>query len=290
MSLEKLFKKIDLFVSQCINTIVSLLKIVLRSKFGIHLPTAQSDTCIILGNGPSLKTSLEKHPEFFNQHPLVCVNNFSTTDEYVILKPTYYVILDFGYWLSDTKIILDTLEALKTKTTWSIRFFVPQIASKSNRFNDLCKANPNIHLHYFNYTVFKGFPFIAHWLYSRNFAMPQSQNVLVVSLFLSINLGFKNIYLLGADHSWHENLYLDEHNTLCVKHVHFYGDAEKVKYVPFVKGSHLNETFKMHEIMTTLGKVFYGYESIKMYADNRGTAIYNASEISFIDVFNRVKL
>lgn len=290
MSAEKAFKGFGQFVNQCLNTLVSLLKVIMRSKFSIRMPQAKSETCVLLGNGPSLKSSLKNNPDFFTKHPLLCVNNFSTTAEYTILKPELYVILDYAFWLSDGKVVLDTIETLKTKTTWPLELFIPVIASKNTRFKELCAANKNISLNFFNYNVFTGFSGISHFFYKRNIAMPQSQNVLVASIYLTINMGFKKIILVGADHSWHQNLHVDENNIVCIKDVHFYDKEETVNYRPFKKGAHLNETFKMHEIMTTIGKVFYGYEVIKKYADSRGAGISNASDISFIDTFDRIKL
>jgi hypothetical protein len=120
--------------------------------------------------------------------------------------------------------------------------------------------------------------------------MPQSQNVMVASIFLSLNIGFKNTYIVGADHSWHQTLHLDDTNILCIKDTHFYEDEEKVKYRPFNKGTHLKETFKLHEIFTAWAKVFYGYIALEEYSKYKNCKIYNASEVTFIDAFERKKL
>ena len=290
MSLEKSYTGFSNFVNQSMNTFISLLKMMMRSKLSIRLPQAESETCVILGNGPSLKTSLKNHPELFTKNDLVCVNNFSTTEEYSLLKPKYYVILDYAFWLSDGKIILDAIEALKTKTTWPLQLFVPSIASKSPRFKILCSENKNIQLNYFNYVVFKGFPSVSHFIFRKNWAMPQSQNVLVAAIFLSINLKFKKIVIVGADHTWHQTLHVDENNVVHFKNVHFFETEEKVEYVPLKKGIHIDETFRMHEIMSTFGKTFYGYDVVKKYGDSCNVAIYNASDVSYIDAFNRIKL
>jgi hypothetical protein len=290
MLAEQTYKKSSRFINQCIHTSASLMKVIVRSKWGTKLPAGTAESCIVLGNGPSLKSSLNKDPNVFKSQPLVCVNSFSMSEEFVHLKPNYYVILDYSFWMSDGENVLQTLEAIKTKTSWELHLFVPRMASKSKRFTDLCAANNNIKLTYFNYTVFKGFDSIAHWFYNRNLAMPQSQNVLVASVFLSINMGFKKIMIVGADHTWHQDLFLDENNVLCTKHLHFYEKEEKTTYVPFKKGVHLNETFKVHEIFATWAKAFYGYIALEKYARYKNSKIVNASEVTFIDAFERVKL
>ena len=64
MSAEKSYKEVSGFITQIVNTCISVLKVFVRSKFGVHLPTAQEETCIVLGNGPSLKKSFENHPVY----------------------------------------------------------------------------------------------------------------------------------------------------------------------------------------------------------------------------------
>jgi hypothetical protein len=280
----------DPFLIKCKNTLLSLGKIILRSKPSAKLPEAESPDCIILGNGPSLKQSLIKHPDFFKKHELVCVNSFSVTEEYTLLKPGYYVMLDPGLWLGEHETGKKTFEAIRNRTTWKITLFIPVTASKIPVFSELSKTNGNINIVFFNYTVYKGFRRLGYWFFKNNLAMLQSQNVLVASIFLSINIGFKNIYLFGADHTWHQTLHVNEENVLCFRDVHFYEDEEKVTYRPFYKGTHLKETFTVAEIFVTWSKVFAGYFALNEYAKYRNCTIYNTSEISFIDAFKRIKI
>ncbi|MFL5764359.1 MAG: 6-hydroxymethylpterin diphosphokinase MptE-like protein [Bacteroidia bacterium] len=290
MSAESTYKEAGGFFTRLVNTGISLLKIPARSKLRNRIPLTKEKRCIVLGNGPSLKASLEKHSGLFSSLPLFCVNSFSLTPEYELLKPSFYVILDYSFWKSNEKATLDVIDAIEKRTTWKMILFVPQMASGSERFSALSKKNSNVELRYFNYTVFKGFAGIAHWFYRRNMAMPQAQNVLVAATFLAINMGFEEVDLVGADHTWHESLYLDEHNKLHLKHIHFYDDVRTVKYIPFTKGAHLTETFRMDEIFHTWAKTFYGYIALEKYARSQNCKVYNASEVSFVDAFERKKL
>lgn len=278
------------FLKKCSDTLISLGKVVLRSKAGTRLPAATSDTCVILGNGPSLQQSMDAHPDFFKSHDLLCVNSFSVTKEYTELKPSYYVMLDPGLWLGDHETAKKTFECIRTTTSWPLTLYIPVSASDQGIFKELARANPNIRVVFFNYTVYKGFQNLGYWLFRRNLAMPQSQNVLVASLFLAVNMRYKNVYLFGADHTWHQNLHVDDNNMLCLKDVHFYEQEEKASYRPFYKGAHLTETFTMHEILATFSKVFIGYFVLNEYAKSRGCTIYNASDVSFIDAFKRIKI
>lgn len=290
MPIEKTYNRLGYFFNQCINTVISLLKIITRSRFGVQLPKANSDTCIVLGNGPSLQSSLEKHSAFLKKHSLLCVNSFSITEHYSELQPAYYVILDPGFWHGESDIIVNSIEAIRTKTTWKLNLLLPPFAKGSKRITELEKQNPNIHILYFNYTTFKGFPSIANFLYKKNLAIIQSQNVLVASIFLSINMNFKKTIVVGADHTWHQNLHLDDQNMLNIKDVHFYDDKEHVSYRPFKKGVHLDDTFKVHEIFETWSKAFYGYIALEEYATFKKCKVVNASEVTFIDAFERIKI
>lgn len=291
MSGEKAYKGFVSFITQSVNTFLSVLKILVQSKFGLKLPKAESDRCIVLANGPSLKTSLEKHPELFKQNPLICVNTFAVTAEFESLKPQYYVMLDPFLWDIKNESNLKTFKNLEEKTSWKLHLLIPQHAMNNPIFQDLKNKNSNIVLTPFNYTVFKGFSGIAHWFYNKNLAMPQSLNVTITALFLGVNLGYKEIYLVGADHTWHENLHMSDENILHTKVTHFYENDSEIKLVPYyISGIAENGTRKAHEFFDIWSRTFYGYQLINDYAIDHNCSILNASEVSFIDAFKRIKL
>ncbi len=278
------------FLKKCFDTFVSFGKVILKSKPGQKLPVAGSEKCLVLGNGPSLKQSLADHPEFFKGNDLLCVNSFSVTDEYTLLKPAYYVMLDPGLWLGAHAVAIKTFEDLRTKTSWPLTLFIPVTARNQPAFAELKKANPTITIVFFNYTPYRGFKKIGHWLFRKNLAMPQSQNVLVAALFIAVNMKFPEVYVFGADHTWHQNLHINENNMLCLKDVHFYEQEEKISYRPFYRDPTNTATFTMYEILVTFSKVFLGYFVLNEYAKSRNCTIYNASTVSFIDALKRIKI
>lgn len=286
---KKIYERFSSLVLGSINTTASLIKVLFLAKRRPDLPAASGGECIVLGNGPSLKTSLQKSEAYFQQKTLLCVNTFSLSDEYVKLKPRYYVMMDPGLWRAENELVANTMEAIRTKTTWELHVLVPHDARVSPRIRTLTE-NTNIRVHYINYVVYKGFTKPGHWLYRRNLAMPQSQNVLVASLFLAINLGYKRIELFGADHNWHEQVVVNKDNVVCLKQVHFYENETQVRHLPFYKAMHLNETFRMDEAFHAWAKVFHGYFRIRAYADSRGSRVINRSVISFVDAFEREEM
>jgi hypothetical protein len=198
-------------------------------------------------------------------------------------------MLDPGIWKSTASEANKIMQALVAKTQWPVVLFIPRSAKNTPIFNQIQNDNKNIRVEFFNYTVYKGIQSIGHQLFKRNLAMPQSQNVLVASLFLAVNMGFKELFLFGADHTWHQQIHVNENNVVCLRDSHFY-DSKTNHFVPFYKGLHLKETFTMAEISTTWAKVFLGYEKLNEYAHYRGATIFNLSEVSFIDAFKRKQI
>lgn len=284
--LEYFYKKISSLLSKAINTIASFAKILIQSKLNLKIyHPERNDKCIILGNGPSLSVSLEKYKDKLSEYPLLCVNLFALNKEYETLKPEFYVMHDPALWKSEGDLTRKIAVAIKEKTNWSIKIFVPYQSKKSKFIQDL--NSEFVEVNYYNYTVFKGFNNISNYIYKNNLAMPQCQNVLVACLYLCINMGFKETYLLGADHTWHENLIVNNDNILCIKDFHFYDADQQVNLKPFYKGLYTKETFSVAEIFENWTKVFKGYESILRYGKFRKVEVFNSSHISFIDAFER---
>jgi hypothetical protein len=286
---ENTYKKTSAGILQFINTCASLLKVLLRSKAAPNLPAPEGEKILVLGTGPSLKKSLLKNQDYFSTHPLMAVNTFSLSEEYVLLKPTYYVMVDPGLWHGDNHLVKSTMDSIAAQTSWTMYLLLPYDAMGTPHIARLKAANTNIRISYINYVVFKGIESISYWFFKKNKAMPQSQNVLVASLFLAINLGYKKIELFGADHNWHEQLVVDENNVVCLKHIHFYENEQRLKVVPLFKLIHSQETFRMDEIYHAWAKVFAGHRLLERYSKHCGSSIINKSEISFIDAFKREK-
>ncbi len=289
--LESVYKKSAKFIESCIAVFITILKILVRSKFGLKLPQTDKNECAILGNGPSLKISLEKDIDFLKRTELFCVNNFIQAEEFELLRPTNYVILDNYYFVFDGKthnppIIRETFEKFKT-VSWRIRVYVPYLGKNSYFVKNLQQANSNIEFCYFNYVITKGFSWFRHFIFRNNLGVMQCENVLGASLFVAINSGYKRVFLFGADHSWHEE-YKVENNRVMINDYHFY-DKDPVK--PLLMHDHVkNRKITIADLFLSLHKAFRSYLVIRDYADTRGCLILNASAKSYIDSFERVEI
>ncbi|UKJ08055.1 hypothetical protein [Solitalea lacus] len=280
-------------VSAALQTIVSVLKVLVRSKFGLKLPEATTPKCYILGNGPSLKQSIEKrHAELVDSSvSLFVVNSFAVSPLFVELKPKYYVFLD-PYFASYNGVstpidaVKKTYEHLLNDVSWEMTLFLPARASKNLFLQQLVKQNPNIKISFYNYVVFDGLNEVKFQFFKRNLAMPQCQNILGACIFIATNMQFKEVFLLGADHSWHEQIALDENNNLVTIDKHFYNQQGK----SIVMNTHANNTaeYGVHSFFASLAKAFFSYKVLAKYAKYRGVKVKNWSEKSYIDAFERI--
>lgn len=272
-----------------LNSFLSILKILFKSGWFLQLPKTKATELYLLANGPSLNNSLSKYADkFINSHTL-CVNNFAFSDWFTKIQPDYYVINAPEYYIPEPPTPLhkeyrEKLFNTLKEVNWNMVFFVPYAAKKSSFWKAQQSQLPkNINIVYFNQTPVEGHITISHFLFKKNLGIPRPHNVLIPALMLAINMQYKNIFLYGTDHSWHEDLKLTSNNQVNVNHTHFY-DKEKV-VMPMYKLD--GKPFYMHEILRKLYLAFKAYHIINHYAYSRNVKIINASEKSYIDAFEK---
>lgn len=280
---------IELFFSNIYNALKSLFKVLFLSKFYAKIPEIETGDCVILGNGPSLTASLNKYKDQLKNKKLIAVNHFPETDIYTSLKPSYLVLLDRGFWEYDESNpkhakYLKLFDALITKTTWNISVCIDAKAKK--RLQWITDKNPNVTFTYFNKNGINSFDFFDFFFWKKTLASPRCWNVLIATTYICVNLKFKNIYILGADHSWFESLHVSENNETMIKQLHFYDKEKVVNYVPYVH-SETNKNVPIQDLMYMYHMVFKTYNRIDMYALKNNSKIINSSETSYIDAFER---
>jgi hypothetical protein len=280
------------FFSQCTQSVASLVKVTLLSRFFIRMPeqAEANDECIVLGNGPSLSQTLKEDYPALLSRKLVCVNLFVASPEYEKLQPRYY-ILNAPEYFSEKPVsplheeYRNTIfSGIAQKTTWTLFVFIPSYARNSSVWKKQLQSNPNVKICFYNTTPVEGFEWLTSFLFKLNLGMPRPHNVLVPGIFLALNMGYKKVYITGADHSWHEELIVNEQNQVTINHNHFY-DAKPLR-MGMMKMDGSN--FKIHDILRKLYLSFLGYYFLKEYAQRIGATIYNASKKSYIDAFERV--
>jgi hypothetical protein len=252
-----------------------------------------NNSICVIGNGPSLNEVFDKYSWFIDCKDIMCVNNFAFSENYQKLKPKYYLLLDPGYFVDSASercvVHRDNLhKQLNKNTSWEMYLLLP-LSCKNTKCILNKIDNNNIKIIYFNATRICGFKKIAHYLFKHNWGMPRAQNVLVAAIFVSINIGYEYIYLLGADHSWVKNIGVDGHNFVVSVREHFYDNKTEVSQ-RFEKPDRRGEFFTMYELLKAFSLMFKGYMELRDYAVSRGVNIYNATKNSNIDAFERIEI
>jgi len=284
--LEKLYNKLSDFQ----KSLGTAFKVILRSSFSAKIPAAISDDIIIMGNGPSLKMEMQDHFEILKQQTTLAVNFFANTDYYVDVKPNIYLFSAPEFWMEN---IEERFEKLRTKlftnienlTSWEMELQVPAHAFKSKFFNSKIKSFPkNISFVSYNPIPVEGLDGVNHFFFRNNLGMPRPHNVIVPSMMNAINAGYKNIALIGVDHSWLPEISVTEENVALVHQKHFY-DSASSKDRPMKNLE--RKSRKLHEILEKFYLSFKAYFIIKDYAKSQSANIYNCTKGSFIDAFER---
>jgi hypothetical protein len=279
------------------KTFASIGRILLLTKFKQLLKAKyeKKNACLLLGNGPSLNQTIEKHSiESFRKFDLMAVNQFANTEYFTALQPKLYLLNAVSYFQTEESLSpfyqelrKELFSNLLASTSWEMYLIVPFRAKKSSHFNALIAGNHNIKAIYFNQTPGEGFPCFTNFVYRKAWAIPRPHNVLIPGIMNAIYLEYKTIALVGADHSWLGEISVNDNNEALVHQKHYYDvDTSRPEKVQ----DYITRPRNLHEIVHKFYLSFKGYWDILKYSKKRKVSIYNCSEVSMIDAFERKTL
>lgn len=254
----------------------------------------RGDKLIIIGNGPSLNKSLELYGETIQHTDCLMVNHSAGTVVYDYIHPKYYLLVDPAWINPDKSIhreaIRKTIEAIINKTTWPMKIIMPKCA-KGCYAIERFKENSNIEMLFYEDGWMTPKEMSKYEAWDKNYISPPAQTVLNTAVWLSIYWGYKETYIVGADTSFLADLRVDqETNILYTEDTHFYSNKDVYKdSYDSIKNRRPIGT-KLHEELFSIGTALKDYWDMKEYADWKGVKVYNASEYSWIDAFERKKL
>jgi hypothetical protein len=269
------------FVTNVAFTLRSIVKIALQSRCATLKPTAQAGSLIIMGNGPSLNDTINNNAEQLAQHPLLAVNFAANAPQFATLRPQYYVLVDPFFFSGNGADNLAKLWANLAAVDWQMTIIVP--VKFENSLPQPVVCNENIIVKTINCVGVEGFKWLETAAYKHGMAMPRPRNVLIPAVMAGIWLGYKEINIVGADHSWMQSIWVDDDNNVVSVQPHFYkDDAKEQKRVDSeYKG------YRLHQIINSFYVAFKSYHNIERFARSQGVKIYNATRGSFIDAFER---
>lgn len=258
----------------------SLAKLALQSR-PVRVPQAEHPAIVILANGPSLNDTMARHTDILKSSVTMAVNFAANTDMFFDLRPRYYVMVDPVFFGDDSVANIARLRQNLARVSWPMTIFVPRRFIKAVPAS--IKANPNISIAGLNTVGIEGWQWLKNFAYSSRLGMPRPRNVLIPAIMAAIAMGYKEIYLTGADHSWMKTLSVDDNNNVVSVQPHFYKDnAAELKRVDTTYRG-----LRLHDVVESFAIAFRSYHTLARFAARQGISIYNSTPGSFIDAFER---
>ena len=277
----KISDRISTFFDNLAATVKSSVKIMLQSRGSeIEYCDRGDKRLIIMGNGPSLAETIKQYRPILLTADTMAVNFAANTPEFFELRPKYYILVDPHFFESADENVGRLMKNLSC-VDWPMTLLIPHGAGISGKLH-----NPAINIVRFNVTGAEGFDRFTHFMYTRQLAMPRPRNVLIPALMAGIALGYKQINITGADHTWTRTLSVDTDNRVVSIQPHFYEESAKEEE----RVRTVYRDVKLHDILYSFHVAFRSYHQIKKFADREGIAIINSTPGSFIDAFPREEL
>lgn len=280
-------------VKDSYHTLTSLYRMIRAERGTIHIPEQRKESIFIVANGPSVREQIDKYPDMCVNRDVMCMNYIANADFYEKLKPRHYIIADINDFTPDDvcspELVAARTEGLNNiiaKTAWKMSFYVPSFARENKNFYEKLTANNNIDVKYFRTNMFEGFDKLKYYFYSKGLAIPGAQTVLIPAIFLAIIMGYKNIYLFGAEHSWMKDIRCDENNRVYMHDEHSYGTIKRYLY----KDAFGKIPSTMYDELSSVANAFYEHNEVQKFAKYLGTNIYNVTPESYIDTYERKKI
>lgn len=282
LSIQNIIRDSFFYLKGCLNGAVSLNSISWQNN---HKKVA------VLGNGPSLKVDRNRIKNIVESYDFICVNNFCDDILYTTLKPKMYVFLD-AYFFSENahpdwiKRRTKTFEKIEEATSWPMKIFLPHSADESILKSFIKNKNIEI-IRVRNQSLFRNkYSSLVGKLYNSGIYGPPQINVLIYGVYLAVTAKYSEIYVFGADLSFHNDVFVDQKtNDLFITFKHF-NEEDKVEIL--TKNPDKLIKWKMSELLRISADTFCAHEVINEYAKTKNIKIYNASNQSLIDAYERV--
>lgn len=273
------------FLSNSGATLKGLVKLLLKSRRSTNARMRRSsDSIVIMGNGPSLSDVISHHEDFLTKGDSMAVNFAAIAPEFARLKPASYILADPHFFIAPGEDAnVDRLWESLRSVDWKMDLLVP-VAERKAAQERVKGSGCNVFT--FNFVGIEGFDWLRRIAYSKGWGMPRPRNVMIPAIMTAIVAGYKDIVLVGADHSWMKTLSVNDDNEVVSIQPHFYKEDGREE----MRVRHEYRGYKLHQIVESFAIAFKSYNDIADYCAWKGVNVTNATEGSFIDAFPRVRL
>ena len=279
-----ILEKIQGSAAKAATSAASLLKVALLSRRPSPASPPRGKSLVVMGNGPSLRQTIDTNSGWLASHDLLAVNFAANTPDFLNLRPRLYVVADPHFFEGhDSDPNVARLWDALGKTDWEMHLWVPR--KYGRRAQELLAGNRMVEVRHFNLTPLEGYRWLTRRLMDAGLGMPRPRNVLIPAIMVGIREGYTRIFLAGADHTWTRTLSVDDENFVVSIQPHFYKDTESEhsRVRAAYAGLHL------HNVLGSMATAFASYWKLAGYAAARGVEILNATPGSMIDAFPRFR-
>lgn len=268
------------------QSFISIAKLILQCRRATvtRATPDPSGRIIILGNGPSLNDTIARHEELLKRTPAMAVNFFANTPVFRQLRPIYYILIDPLFFGGSDGANFTKLNENLAAVDWPMTLIVP-VKYRHRIAPDIC-GNSNITILTVNAIAIEGWRWLTDMAYTAGLGMPRPRNVLIPAIMAAIQMGYRQISIVGADHSWMRTIEVNERNEVVSVQPHFYKEDEKEE--KRIRTDYLR--YPLHEIVHSFYVAFKSYHDIRRYADRHGVEVFNCTPGSYIDAFPRNQL
>ena len=235
--MKTILKRFWLASGFVIKALMSIMSVLLFSSrkiaWRLKVLSKEVDTqkkIFVLGNGPSLKGALNtpKLRQEIESGEVIVTNRFAVSDDFNKLKPRYYILMDPKFFEEEfiktdpsVKVMYDAMN----RVDWPLTLFLIKGANLKVVHRYL--TNTNIQVELFNGTTIIGPKCFQNFMFRTWMGLPSSRNIIIPAILMMINLGYKKIYLYGAEFSWTKNIDVNpQHNRVFLNNGHFYKESD----------------------------------------------------------------
>lgn len=266
-------------------------------KYPKSLPMRKrlSDRMIIIGNGPSLNKTLDLYMLELQKGECMAVNFFAFSDVFEQIRPSVYLFADPEWFTLETAADKQTcyrlIDTIRDKTIWPMTV-VMDAAGNDCYIAKRLSENPLIDLQFYGVSYYKEANWNLFEAWNVNHYTPPGYNVLTLGIWLSLYWNYPNTYFVGADMSFIKDVKVDQQtNMLYTLDQHFYDTKRECNDGLFNEEGYRRYYKKtMGSFYSEMTNVYDELNLLKSFADWKDLKIYNASEYSLIDCFERKKL
>lgn len=235
----------------------------------------------ILCTGPSLKQVLPQlmNNEKFIEEDKICVNFFFYDEIIKKIKPTIYCLADPSYFLSNNIGVFNELNKL---VDWDMKVVIPLYGKEKINAVESMLTNKHITLVTISALLYQGFEKYRYKSWKKGNSVPSFVNISIMASFLALNMGYSEVYLYGVEHTFFDNMGVDDENRLYLTDNHFYGSEKR--YILHYDGRQWHIKDWLYDKYLT----FLEHERMREYADFLNATIVNCTKNSLIDAYTRL--